>query len=67
MRVAVIGVGMIGELHARIFERNPSSTLVAVCDLDAETVRRVAASSGCSAYGSALSSRRASHDHASIT
>lgn len=50
MRVAVIGVGMIGELHARIFERNPSSTLVAVCDLDAETVRRVAASSGCSAY-----------------
>ena len=34
LRIAVIGVGLIGELHARIFAADPRCTLVAVCDTD---------------------------------
>ncbi len=51
MRIAVIGTGLIGELHARILARNPSCELVAVCDVDIERARRLAAELGCAAYG----------------
>ena len=34
MRVAVIGLGPIGNRHARIYQENPLSELVAVCDRD---------------------------------
>lgn len=50
MRIAVIGVGLIGELHARIFDRHPSCELVAVCDADAGRAGDVAASLGCAAH-----------------
>ena len=50
MRVAVIGVGMIGELHARIFDANPQCTLVAVCDIDHEKADRVATALGCAMH-----------------
>ncbi len=50
MRIAVIGVGMIGAHHARIYKSNPRCELVAVCDTDAERVSAVAASLGCQAY-----------------
>ncbi len=32
LRTAVIGVGMIGSLHARIYAEDPRTTLVAVVD-----------------------------------
>jgi predicted dehydrogenase len=53
MRIAVIGVGMIGALHARIFAADPRCTLVAVCDADSELAETVAARLGCRAFGSA--------------
>lgn len=33
VRVAVVGLGPIGNLHARIYTENPSCTLVGVCDI----------------------------------
>jgi len=38
----VIGVGIFGSLHARVYAEHPEVDLVAVCDLDARRVRRVA-------------------------
>lgn len=42
VRVGVIGVGMIGELHARIFATSPYSELIVVCDADRERGGNVA-------------------------
>lgn len=42
VRVGVIGVGMIGELHARIFATSPYSELQVICDVHEERARRVA-------------------------
>ena len=50
MKVAVIGVGMIGEHHARIYNANPRCELVAVCDTNADRVGAVATSLGCRSY-----------------
>ncbi|MBO6637866.1 MAG: Gfo/Idh/MocA family oxidoreductase [Roseitalea sp.] len=50
MRIAVIGVGLIGELHARIFKHNPLCRLVAVCDADAARAEQLAQSLQCRAY-----------------
>lgn len=50
MRIAVIGVGLIGELHARIFARNPQCRLVAVCDAQIGRAETLARSLGCRAY-----------------
>lgn len=53
MRIAVIGTGLIGALHARILARHGDCTLVAVCDVDADRAGALAAELGCRAYGSA--------------
>lgn len=50
LRVGVIGLGLIGSLHARIMAECPSARLVAVADINAEHARKVAADLGCSAY-----------------
>lgn len=42
MRVAVVGVGSLGEHHARIYAEIPQAELVGVCDIDAAKGRRVA-------------------------
>lgn len=42
VRVGVIGVGMIGELHARVFATSPYSELSVVCDADRERGKSVA-------------------------
>jgi predicted dehydrogenase len=36
LRVCVVGMGPIGNRHARIYRENPSAELVGVCDRDAE-------------------------------
>lgn len=54
LRVAVIGVGMIGSLHARIFSDNPRCRLIAVCDADLARAQTVADASGCKAYADPL-------------
>ncbi|MCX7298877.1 MAG: Gfo/Idh/MocA family oxidoreductase [Rhodobacterales bacterium] len=51
MRIAVIGTGLIGALHARFLARHPACTLVAVCDTDIEKAQQVAGELGCRAYG----------------
>ena len=50
MRIAVIGVGSIGALHARIFRDDPRCHLVALCDADAARAESVAAELGCRAH-----------------
>jgi predicted dehydrogenase len=52
LRIAVIGVGLIGELHARIFAADPRCTLVAVCDTDRARADAVAAETSSRAYDS---------------
>ena len=47
MRIAVIGVGTIGALHARIFRDDPRCTLAAVCDSDVARAKAVAAELDC--------------------
>ena len=42
VRVAVIGCGVISELHLRCYAHNPAAKVVAVCDLVPERARRAA-------------------------
>lgn len=49
LRVAVIGVGHLGSIHARIYSQLESAQLVAVCDLQEERARSLAAQFGCEA------------------
>ncbi|MEW6072392.1 MAG: Gfo/Idh/MocA family oxidoreductase [Planctomycetota bacterium] len=50
VRVAVVGVGHLGAIHARIYAANPRAELVAVADPDLERSRALAAELGCAAY-----------------
>lgn len=52
MRIAVIGTGLIGALHARILARNPSCELVAVCDVNLDVAQGIANELGCRAFSS---------------
>jgi predicted dehydrogenase len=42
IRVAVIGAGKMGTIHAKVYAQMPQSELVAVVDIDAERARRLA-------------------------
>jgi len=46
IRVAVIGVGHVGQHHARLYRELPGAELVAVCDTDAARAAAVAAREG---------------------
>jgi predicted dehydrogenase len=48
-RVAVVGVGHLGKIHARILAENPLAELVCVVDADGERAASVAAEHGCRA------------------
>ncbi|WP_281692499.1 Gfo/Idh/MocA family protein [Agathobaculum desmolans] len=50
LRVGVIGLGLIGSLHARIMAECPSAELVAVADINPQTAEKVAKCYGCAAY-----------------
>lgn len=50
LRAAVIGVGMIGSLHARAYREHPSTTLVAVADTDGNRAHAVGEELGAAAY-----------------
>jgi len=47
LRVGVVGVGHLGQHHARIYSTLPGVELVGVVDADAEQARRVADKLGC--------------------
>jgi predicted dehydrogenase len=53
LRVAVIGAGVMGERHARIYASLPDVELVAVCDPREQAARRVAAATGARACADA--------------
>ena len=50
MRAAVIGVGMIGSLHARVYAEHPATELVAVCDASEDRAREVGEQLGARWY-----------------
>lgn len=50
-RVAVVGVGHLGRIHARILARQPRAELACVVDVDEQRARAVADELGCRALG----------------
>src|SRR5436305_1409719 len=50
LRVAVIGLGGIGNIHARVYSQNKEARLVAVCDLLPERAEGAAQRFGVTAY-----------------
>ena len=52
LRVAVVGVGHLGTIHARIYAENPRAELVAVIDPDVARARALALELGCTAGAS---------------
>ena len=50
LKVAVIGLGGIGNTHARYYQENPDAELVAVCDIQTERADKAAADYGVPAF-----------------
>ena len=50
LRVAVIGVGSLGQHHARVFATLPEVELVGVVDVNEAQVRRIAERHNCPAF-----------------
>ncbi|MCX8150425.1 MAG: Gfo/Idh/MocA family oxidoreductase [Candidatus Bathyarchaeota archaeon] len=48
--VAVIGTGFWGKNHARVYKELPNTELVAICDVNAERAKNIAAQFGVKAY-----------------
>ena len=48
--VAVVGVGRMGQHHARVYSQMPSCKLVAVCDANRENAEKVAQLYHCAAF-----------------
>lgn len=48
--VAIVGMGNIGNTHARCYKDNPKVKLVAVCDIVKERADKAAAAYGCPAF-----------------
>lgn len=53
VRVGVIGVGALGQHHARVYAELPGAHLVGVCDRDPERADAVARRHGCRAFADA--------------
>ncbi len=53
LRVAVVGVGHLGRLHAGILARNPRAELACVVDTDVSRAREVGGELGCPGLGAA--------------
>ncbi|MDA2929869.1 Gfo/Idh/MocA family oxidoreductase [Acidobacteria bacterium AH-259-O06] len=49
-KVAVVGVGALGEQHARVYYELPEAELVAVVDIEEERVQRAASLYQCQSY-----------------
>lgn len=50
VRVGVIGVGSLGQHHARVYAELPDACLVGVADVDAARAAAIAGKHGCEAY-----------------
>ena len=52
LRVAIVGMGGIGNTHAGVYQKRPDCEIVAVCDISRERADRAAERYGCPAFGS---------------
>jgi len=50
LRIAVVGVGHLGSIHAKIYKENPNCQLIGVCDSHQERLNQVCANLGVSGY-----------------
>jgi len=50
MKVGVIGVGVMGKNHCRVYSKLPGVNLAAVCDSNEENARSIASQYGCESY-----------------
>lgn len=50
LKVAIVGVGNIGSIHARIYHAHPDTEIVAVCDIIPERSDRAAEKYGCQGF-----------------
>jgi len=50
IRTAVVGVGKMGAIHAKVYDQLEQSELVAVVDIDADKAKHVANQYGCCAF-----------------
>ena len=53
LKIAVIGAGFIGSVHAKNVARHPGTQLVAVSDVNLEAAKKLAATTGAKAVGDA--------------
>src|SRR6266704_5999681 len=50
LRVAVVGAGFMGQLHARVISESPLAQLAAIVDVDQDVAERVASNFGVASY-----------------
>ena len=50
LKVAVVGVGHLGSIHAKIYKENTNCELIAVCDASQERLSQVCANLGVAGY-----------------
>ena len=50
LRVAIVGMGHIGNLHARCYQQVPLAEIVAVCDIIRGKADKAAGEFGCPAF-----------------
>jgi predicted dehydrogenase len=50
LRIAIVGLGGIGNTHANCYKNNPNTKVVAVCDLIKEKADKAAAAHECKAF-----------------
>jgi predicted dehydrogenase len=50
IRTAVVGVGKMGTIHAKVYDQLPQSDFVAVVDIDGDKAERLANQYGCQAF-----------------
>ena len=52
LRVAIIGMGAIGRIHANIYAEHPETTVAAVCDVAPEPLQQAMEAFGCPGFPS---------------
>src|SRR5580765_8071156 len=50
LRVAIVGLGNIGNIHAGVYQKHPDCQIVAVCDIIKEKADKAAAQYGAPAF-----------------
>jgi len=69
LRVAIVGMGGIGNTHARVYSEHPEAEVVAVCDIIPEKSDKAAEAFGCRGFYSvqAMLDSQIEFDAASVT